>query len=76
MTHDAIDFVLNYDSLLDKIHEIIDPEMRLMVSRFRCIDPHELISPDMTFESYNFMMNYLIMIILVEYTDYGHSLYN
>lgn len=32
MTHDAIDFVLHYDSLLDKINEIIDPKMRLIIT--------------------------------------------
>jgi hypothetical protein len=76
MTHDAIDFVIHYDDLLDKVKEVIDPEMHLMVLRFRYIDPHCLISPNTTFGSFNSMIRHLAMLIWSEFIDYGHSLEN
>ena len=79
MTYDAVDFVLQYEELLDKVKEIIHPDMHdmhLMVLRFRYLDPHELITPDMTFNSSNQLVNYLAMQVWVEFNDYGHSLEN
>lgn len=79
MTYDAVDFVLQYEELLDKVKEIIHPDMHdmhLMLFRFRYLDPHELITPHMIFNSSNQMVNYLAMQVWVEFNDYGHSLEN
>jgi len=76
MTHDAIDFVIHYEDLLDKVKEVIDTEMHLMVLRFRYIDPHDLIAPDTTFDSFNAMIRHLAMMIWLEFVDNGHSLEN
>lgn len=79
MTYDAVDFVIQYEELLDKVKEIIHPDMHdmhLMLFRFRYLDPHELITPDMIFNSSNQMVNYLAMQVWVEFNDYGHSLEN
>jgi hypothetical protein len=79
MTYDAVDFVLQYEELLDKVKEVIHPDMHdmhLMLFRFRYLDPHSIITPDTTFDSFNAMIQHLAMMVWVEFNDYGHSLEN
>jgi hypothetical protein len=76
MTHDAIDFVIHYDSMLDQLKNQLDPKFHPVWLRFKYLDPHDLVSPEMTFGSFNSMIHHLAMLIWVEYIDHGHSLEN
>lgn len=76
MTNDAVDFVIHYDSMLDQLKDQLDPKFHPVWLRFRYLDPHDLVSPEMTFGSYENMVHHLAMLIWVEYIDHGHSLEN
>jgi len=48
---DAIDFVLDYPKLLTELKEIIRPEYTHLIERLREQDPHDLVDPEMEFDS-------------------------
>jgi hypothetical protein len=51
MRMDAIDFVLDYPKLLTELEEIIRPEYTYLIERLRDQDPHDLVDPEMEFDS-------------------------
>lgn len=76
MTYDAVDFVLQYDQLIQDVLEYIESDVMIIWLRFKFMDPHDLVSPERMFEDHGSMVNYLVLRIYAEYIDHGHSLEN
>ena len=69
---DAIDFVLDYPKLLTELEEIIRPEYLQLIERLREQDPHDLVDPELEFDSRIDAIIYIRKILVRDFlkTDY------
>jgi hypothetical protein len=51
MKMSSFDFINHFDDLLDDLSSVIRPEYSFLIDRMRKEDPHDLITPEMEFES-------------------------
>ena len=50
---DSIIFIRNYEIYLDEISQVIKPEYQSVIDELQQIDPHDLVTPDIYFDSEN-----------------------
>ena len=48
---EAIEFVMNYETYLNEIEQVVRPEYLPTVGRLRARDPHDLVRPDSWFHA-------------------------
>lgn len=46
---EAITFVLNYQSYIDRLEKVVREEFKQIIEELRMLDPHDLVSPDTFF---------------------------
>ena len=56
---DALEFINNYQSYLEKIEMVVKPEYQSIVSEMKSIDAHDLVQPETWFESENAARGYV-----------------
>jgi hypothetical protein len=68
----AIDFFSNYDDLLEELGSVIRPEYYHLIIRIREEDPHDLVTPEMEFESRHHAVIHIWKILLRDFikSDY------
>lgn len=67
MSHTAIDFVLQFDEMLDHLDRTMNSKYRITILRFRYLDPHDLVNPETVFMSKKEMIIHLRKCIMIDY---------
>lgn len=69
MNLSGIDFVIQYESMLDYLSQTMSPEFQELIFRYRYIDPHDLVSPDDVFPSKQDMIRHLATLIWIDHLE-------
>jgi hypothetical protein len=69
MSYTGMDFMINYDDLLDELSSTLKPEFREIIFRYRFTDPHDLVGPDTYFETRYEMLRHLSILIWIDYQE-------
>ena len=63
---EAIEFVVNYDTYLTEIEQVVKSEYLPAIERLRATDPHDLIRPDAWFQTESAARGYVWTLFLNE----------
>jgi hypothetical protein len=69
MSLTGIDFVLQFDEMLDCLDKKMPSELRHTIFSFRYLDPHDLVGPDHYFPSQKSMLKHLASLIWIVYLE-------
>jgi hypothetical protein len=63
---EAIGFVINYETYLNEIEQVVKPEYLEIIERLRDIDPHDILRPESWFQSESAARGYVWTMFLKE----------
>jgi len=63
---EAIEFVMNYETYLNEIEQVVKPEYLPAVERLRARDPHDILRPESWFQSESAARGYVWTMFLKE----------
>jgi hypothetical protein len=43
---EAFEFITKYESYIEEIRAVIKPELLSIIEQLKCIDPHDLVTPE------------------------------
>ena len=68
---EAIEFVIQYESFLDEIQQVIKPDLNPVIDNLLKIDPHDLVTPESWFQRENDARGYVWALFMKEVKLYG-----
>ncbi len=69
MSLTGMDFVLRYNEMLDELDQTMDSVYREIIFRYRFLDPHDLVGPDISFSSEDEMLRHLATMIWIDHVE-------
>ena len=63
---EAIEFVMNYETYLNEIEQVVKPEYAPIIERLRANDPHDILRPESWFQSESAARGYVWTMFLRE----------
>lgn len=69
MSYTGMDFVLQFEEMLDELDKSMAPEYRETIFRYRFADPHDLVGPDDRFGGRYEMLRHLSILIWIDFHE-------
>ncbi|SDD64738.1 hypothetical protein SAMN04488104_10444 [Algoriphagus faecimaris] len=76
MKYTGVDFVIHFFDMLDELNQSMAEEFREVIVRFRFLDPHDLVPPDIVFRSKEEMLQHLRNLIWIDHIEDAPSFRN
>lgn len=69
MSYSGMDFVIQFEDLLDELDRTLLPQYREIIFRYRFADPHDLVGPEDYFETRYEMLRHLSILVWIDYHE-------
>ena len=63
---EAIEFVMNYETYLNEMEQVVKPEYLPAIEKLKAIDPHDILRPESWFQSESAARGYVWTMFLKE----------